>query len=163
MWYNMHWAYPVTLVYRAHSANRVPRIDRTAWAMKRTPLRKHSKNSISVLKKKAWTVFSRYIRARDHYICITCGKNLQGSRALHAGHYISRRFNATLFDPRNVHAQCMFCNMFKAGNIGVYTLKLQQKYGDDIIKELTKKSLEIKQFTEKELLDIIAKYAVPSL
>ncbi len=77
---------------------------------------------------------------------------------MQAGHYISRRFNSTLFDERNVNSQCMNCNLHKGGNIGVYTLKLQEKYGDGIIKELTGKSLEIKQWTVQELEELKEKY-----
>jgi len=127
--------------------------------MKKTSLKRRGKSELSKLKAKSWAAFSKYIRQRDKYTCITCNKNLAGSRALQAGHYISRRFNNTLFDERNVHAQCMYCNMFKAGNIGVYTLKLQEKYGEGIIKELTEKSLQIKQWTPQELKDIFDKYS----
>ena len=52
----------------------------------------------------------------------------------------------------------MNCNLHKGGNIGVYTLKLQEKYGDGIIKELTGKSLEIKQWTVQELEELKEKY-----
>lgn len=115
------------------------------------------KLSINAHKKKVWQVFSKWIRQRDDWTCITCGKRME-SRAMHAGHYISRRYNATLFDPRNVHAQCMYCNMYQAGNIATYTLKLQEMYGEDIIKKLEKKSKEIKQFTHQELDEIMEKY-----
>lgn len=115
--------------------------------------------SISKLKKDAWTVFSRWIRKRDNYICITCGKRGEGS-FMNAGHYISRKHNATLFDERNVHAQCMNCNLWGYGNMGVYTLFLQNKYGAGIIEELTKKSREIKQWQPRELEEIQNKYKI---
>lgn len=128
-----------------------------SYLKRKTPLRKHSKNKISVLKRKAWNAFSLWIRERDNYTCITCGKYGKSS-FMNAGHYISRRHNATLFDERNSNAQCMNCNLWGYGNMGVYTLKLQEKYGKGIIKELTKKSQQIKQFTEKELEEILKKY-----
>lgn len=108
-------------------------------------------------KAKAWTNFSKWIRERDKYICITCGKKGKG-RFMHAGHYISRKHNATLFNERNVHAQCMNCNMWGYGNMGVYTLKIQEKYGDGIIKELTEESKKVHQWTIKELEEIAKKY-----
>ena len=116
--------------------------------------------SVQKLKKDAWTVFSKWIRKRDNYTCFTCGKNLEGSPALHAGHYISRRHNATMFDERNVNAQCMYCNMWDYGNMGNYTINLIKKYGAGIIGELTKKSRETHQFTAKELEEIIEKYKI---
>jgi len=39
--------------------------------------------SINELKKALWTVFSKWIRQRDKFICYTCGK--PGN---HAGHYV---------------------------------------------------------------------------
>ena len=125
--------------------------------MRKSPLRKHSKNKISVLKRRAWNVFSKWIRERDKYTCFTCGKKGKGS-FMHSGHYISRKNMATFFDERNTNAQCMNCNIWGYGNMGVYTLKLQEKYGVGIIKELTKKSREIKQYKEKDYLEIIKKY-----
>ena len=115
------------------------------------------KKTVAQLKKDAWKVFSLWIRTRDSFRCITCGKRGDASmRGMHAGHYISRRHNATLFDERNVNAQCMYCNMYDYGNIGVYTLKLQEKYGDGIIKELTEKSKTYHQFSVPELEKFIA-------
>lgn len=127
--------------------------------MKKTKLRKNGKSTISRLKKKAWDAFSLWIRKRDKWTCITCGKQGIGS-FMHAGHYISRRFNATLFDERNVHAQCMNCNRWKYGNIGLYTLKLQEMYGENTIRELAEKSIKIHQFTEEELRGLIKKYSI---
>lgn len=115
--------------------------------------------SISKLKKEAWVIFSKWIRVRDNYTCVTCGKQGEGS-FMHAGHYISRKHNSTLFDERNVNAQCMNCNLWGYGNMGVYTLFLQEKYGPGIIEELTKKSREIKQWLPSELEEIKVKYKV---
>ena len=114
---------------------------------------KKRKKTISQLKKEVWKVFSKWIRERDNYTCFTCGK-IGKESFMHGGHYISRKHNATMFDEKNVNAQCMNCNLWGYGNMGVYTLKLQAKYGEGIIKKLTEKSKIIKQFTEKELLEL---------
>jgi hypothetical protein len=114
--------------------------------------------TIAKLKKRAWGVFSKWIRKRDDYICFTCGKDLKGSVALHAGHYISKRHPSTMFDERNVHAQCMYCNMWDYGNMGNYTLNLIDKYGLGVIRELVDKSKIPHSFTRDELEGIIEKY-----
>ena len=119
--------------------------------------KKKRKSSLSSLKKKAWTVFSAWIRKRDGGICITCGKKVSG-RNYHAGHFISRRHNATLFDERNVNGQCAYCNLYLAGNVPEYSIKIREKWGEGIVEELVAKSHEIKQFTHKELEEIIEKY-----
>jgi len=125
--------------------------------MKRSPLKRKGKSKMSKLKARAWKAFSLFIRTRDRFICITCGKTGTGS-FMNAGHYISRRHSSTMFDEKNVHAQCMNCNLWGYGNMGVYTLKLQEMYGPKIIEELTRKSREIKQFTPQELENLIHKY-----
>jgi hypothetical protein len=119
-----------------------------------------SRQSISKLKKNVWRNFSKYIRERDKNTCITCGKTgrKDSSGFMHAGHYISRRHQNTLFDEKNVHAQCMNCNLWGYGNMGVYTLKMIDMYGDGIIKELTKKSQQVKQFTPQELKKLGEEY-----
>lgn len=127
---------------------------------RKTSLRKRGKSEMSKAKAKAWTAFSKWIRERDNYTCITCGKEGKGS-FMHAGHYISRKHQATLFDPQNCHAQCMNCNVWGYGNTGVYTLKLKEKYGEGIIEELVFKSQQIKQFTTKELEEIAEQYKPP--
>jgi hypothetical protein len=120
------------------------------------------KQTVSSLKKKLDKVFSEWIRNKyansDGYvICCTCGvrkywKEMQNS------HYISRSHNSTRYLEKNCHPACVGCNIFKSGNIPEYTLFLQKKYGNDIIKELVKESRKIKQFTCKELQEKIEEY-----
>lgn len=112
---------------------------------------------ISSLKKKAWNVFSLYIKNRDNWTCFTCGKYSVGAD-MHAGHYISRRYGATLYDESNVHAQCAGCNAFKNGEPHLYAEKLISIHGVDFLLELTKKSKEVKKFTREELIGIYEKY-----
>ncbi len=116
---------------------------------------KVKKESVNAWKKKAWTVFSKWIRERDEYKCYTCP-----ARGQQAGHFISRRINAVLYDEMNVHAQCYFCNNYQAGNIGVYADRLMREYGTDAFQELLKRAKGSKQFTVPELKGIIEKYQV---
>ena len=115
------------------------------------------KPSVAKLKKKLDAVFSKFIRKRDGTKCFTCGARKPIDQ-LQAGHFVSRSHNILRYDEQNVHAQCIKCNMFLAGNMVNYAIKMQELYGDDILKKLRKKSLEIKQFTVKELEDLIDKY-----
>lgn len=48
------------------------------------------------------------VRLRDNY-CITC-KRHRNAVTLEVGHFIPRRYQATRWDLRNCHAQCMECN-----------------------------------------------------
>src|SRR3990172_6535709 len=118
--------------------------------------------SVSSLKKKAWKVFSEYIRKRDSDWrgwgkCYTCGKKLFWKSG-DAGHFISRVHNNTLFSELNVHLQCKHCNN-QGGEPAAYALHLIKDYGADIIILLQKQSTRIKQFKVSELERIILVYS----
>ncbi len=96
--------------------------------MKRTPLRKQSKTKISVLKRKLWEVFAKFIKQRDAYTCFTCGKKAIGY-GMNAGHFIPKSVGGlTLYyNEDNVHAQCSYCNLTLGGNQYIYGQKLGEK------------------------------------
>ena len=79
------------------------------------------KRSLKGLRKEAERVCHAYICKRDKYICFTCGK--QGSQA---GHFCHSRLD---FDERNLHCQCVRCNHFLRGNLGVYAIEIEKRYG----------------------------------
>lgn len=76
--------------------------------------------------KELWRLFSLYIRQRDakergkdgYVACITCGQ-VRHWKGMDAGHYVSRRHQATLYMFNNVHAQCKGCNGFPGMTNGV--------------------------------------------
>lgn len=117
--------------------------------------------TISKHKKRAWTVFSKFIRKRDKGICISCGKIAMGS-GYHAGHFIAGSICGVslYFSEINVNGQCYFCNINLGGNGALYALSLQRKYGIDIIEKLNKQRLDHKseQWTHEMLDYIIKKY-----
>jgi hypothetical protein len=57
-----------------------------------------------------------------------------------AGHFISRRFEATLFDERNVNLQCIKCNRFENGNQYEHGLRIDKKYGPGTAEKILIKS-----------------------
>lgn len=124
--------------------------------MRRSPLRKQSKNTISKLKKKLDAVFSLFIRNRDNWTCFTCGK--KSKEGMQNGHFISRSHNSTRYDEINNHAQCIGCNVFKNGNSAEYAYRLIQKYGQEEFEALIKRGRQTKQFTVKELEQLIHEY-----
>ena len=122
--------------------------------------------SKSTIKRRAWDAFSKYIRLRDclrttgtstHVKCITCGKLLSISFC-DAGHFVSRRYNATLFDERNVNTQCRYCNRFLNGNLLEYRRQVINLYGKGIDIELENKSREIKRFNSQDLTELAEYY-----
>lgn len=89
------------------------------------------------LKKKLWTIFSKYIRERDGWTCVTCGKVGEGS-GIHAGHYITKSVGglSLYFHEKNVHAQCYRCNIHLSGNWTAYREFILRTYGEEVDKEL---------------------------
>lgn len=128
--------------------------------------RKVKQPSKSTVKGKAWSAFSKYIRLRDalkttgtleNVKCITCGKLLSISFC-DAGHFVSRRYNSTLFDERNVNTQCRYCNRFLNGNLLEYRRQIIRLYGEGVDIELEDKATEIKKLTVEDLTNIEKEY-----
>lgn len=127
--------------------------------MKRTPLRKKSKESVARLKANLWKIFSQYIRKRDNYTCVTCGKKGEGS-GIHAGHYITKSVGglALYFHEKNVHAQCYRCNIHLSGNWTAYREFILRKYGEETEAELMALKNKIVKFTAEDYKQMIADY-----
>lgn len=115
----------------------------------------------STLVKNLDTVFSQYIRRKDAINeiakCVTCGKEDHWSK-LQNGHWASRRHYSTRWDERNCNVQCSGCNVFRAGEIYLYTKYLCSKYGDNFPEELYKLSQKTVKFTDADLQDMIQHY-----
>lgn len=134
----------------------------TVYELQSFKKKRKSSDSVSVLKKEAWDVFSIWIRRRaaddnGWTQCVTCGafshwKNYQ------AGHFISRRHNTILFDTRNVHVQCPRCNGMLHGNISKYQEYMIETYGQNVVDELFRLAKLKHQFKVYELKAIIEQY-----
>lgn len=92
------------------------------------------KEKTSKLKKSLWQIFSRYIRHRDNWTCITCGKYATGA-GMHAGHYIPKSVGGIelYFDEENVHAQCLTNDSKLLLENGKYTPIANIKVGTRLI------------------------------
>jgi hypothetical protein len=120
------------------------------------------KITLPKLEKKAWDVFSKWIRNRDadengYCKCISCGvvkhwKELQG------GHFVKSGNKLVKFDEHNVHAQCVRCNKYLDGNEGEYARVILQRYGEsELNRLLDSKGKECKR-NRQDFEDIIEKY-----
>lgn len=121
-----------------------------------------SKKPKRIKKSAVWNVFSKYIRLRDclnttgdpeYLLCVTCHerKHLKDAQG---GHFIPGRHNGVLFDERNVHGQCMRCNIFLKGNPVKYYRFMLTTYGQSTIDELETLDSTLKQFKQPELLEL---------
>ena len=122
---------------------------------------RRSKNK-TLSKKKADRKFSEFIRRRDTKNgvgkCITCGE-FKPYDKLDAGHFISRRFQATRYNEKNCHVQCLKCNRFENGNQFEHGLKIDEKYGEGTAEKLLIKSKMICKRTQADFEAIAGEYA----
>lgn len=112
--------------------------------------------------KKLDKIFSVFIRQRDsnsngYVTCITCG-GVYHWMEVDCGHYVPRNHKNTRFDEQNCHGQCRRCNRFQNGNMDVYSLKMIEKYGKNILNEMQKRKNIIKQWSVSELEERIEYY-----
>jgi len=110
-------------------------------------------------------VFSLYIRLRDskpygykYFKCISCGKILPFEKA-DAGHYMSRRHNATRFDENNVHAECSYDNRFNAEHLDGFRDNLVKKIGQQKFDLLRAKANTTQSYSENEYKALIKYYS----
>lgn len=113
-------------------------------------------------KNKLDEVFSGYIRTRDTQHngfakCITCPEVLPYKK-LQAGHYISRSYLATRWEPLNVAAQCGGCNLYKKGAPDEFALVLLNLYGADILENLNIAKHRQVKFSRHDLIGMIELY-----
>jgi len=107
-------------------------------------IKKKKLPTIKHIKEKADRLFSDFIRDRDQYTCVTCGR--QGDKnEIDAGHFVSRYIMNLRYDERNVHAQCRKCNRFQGGQLRIYSMRMIEKYGSDILYELEEKEKEYRK------------------
>lgn len=118
--------------------------------MLKTKKRKSRTNNKALARKRALKAMSDYVRNLENWECFTCGR-VGEATTIDAGHFVSRTYNAILFDLRNVHAQCVYCNRYRSGAWDSYYEKMKELYGLEVIEELLEKRNEIKQFTIPEL------------
>jgi len=110
--------------------------------IKRTAIKKPKLVSTSKLKKDLWKIVSPYIRNRDDFTCFTCGKRVRPyagkAKGIHAGHmFPSGNCGALLrYHPKNLAAQCYFCNINMGGNSAEYYIRAEKKYGTEYMQSL---------------------------
>jgi hypothetical protein len=120
--------------------------------MKKTGVDKQPKKKgldvpLKKLKKDLWGLVSRYVRMsyadKDGFCeCYTCDTRRHW-KEMQAGHGISGRGNAILFDLRIIRPQCPTCNlgrggsfMGRGGNYPVFIPKLIKEMGIDVYESL---------------------------
>ena len=120
-------------------------------ALKRSPLRRKSRSVKAIMKDKAWSEQSKFVRARDKK-CVTCGSRDD----LQAGHF--KHGDRMDFVVENINTQCSGCNKYRHGNPIPYAIYLEKKFGHGIIQKLEKQAKISKQFTLAEYTELYEKF-----
>jgi hypothetical protein len=101
--------------------------------------------------------FVRLMSANKHgeVKCFTCPNKAHWTE-MQNGHFVPRKHLATRFDLRNQNAQCPQCNNELMGNLTIYAIKLDEKYGDGTayeLKELGRTICKRPVFEYRELIE----------
>lgn len=101
--------------------------------------RKHE--NLPALKKRLDGWFSKYVRLRDAdgngmCQCITCGR-LRHWKEMDAGHFQNRDKLGTRYNPKNVNAQCKYCNKYRSGEQHAHGKAVDRRYGCGTAEMLT--------------------------
>ena len=123
---------------------------------------KRKPQSRKLLVKKLDDAFQTFIRWRDGWTCIICGKvsHDHNKSDMHAGHYIDRGCQATRWSEINVNAQCKGCNYrehidkFKEP----YREKIIEKYGEEKLHFLHALKNSKSSFSKNELITLTEYY-----
>lgn len=129
-----------------------PKPRRPRKPLKRTKrVKKFGQKDVPRLKRKLWSLFSKYVRDRDGERCVSCNTFV----ANQAGHFIGRRKASVLFDPKNVHSQCAVCNLQLQGNAAGYALAIIDRYGVEELRRLERRSRVGHKWTAPDLQELI--------
>lgn len=122
----------------------------------KTKQMKENVKTLSQHEAEAKKVFQKYIRLRDEHLnCISCGTTK--AKSWHGSHFYSANlYSGLIFDERNVHKSCDYCNVFLHGNLLEYRKGLIERYGLKYVEELEAESINkrVYKYTKDELIEI---------
>lgn len=127
---------------------------------KSKPLAKQAQIDLKKLQKEVEDLFQIYIRYRDNFTCVNCGKVVDPQSPdwkwdMAGGHLISRQFNNLLLEEFNCYALCQSCNymMSALGTTPPRFIKyVISKHGIQILDRMAElMELPNKKFTKEEL------------
>lgn len=127
-----------------------------AFDKAKTKQMRENVKTLSQYESEAKKVFQKYIRLRDEHLnCISCGTTK--AKSWHGSHFYSANlYSGLIFDERNVHKSCDYCNVFLHGNLLEYRKGLIERYGLKYVEELEAESVNkrIYKYTKDELIKI---------
>lgn len=114
-------------------------------------LRKRRKRSPrAILFDRVWKKCSEWVRRRDKGVCFTCGDK-RDWKEQHAGHFRHGKTKPTYFNDKQIRCQCVKCNKYLSGNLGIYGVKLVELLGQKEVDKIIQESYQFKLWKVKEL------------
>ena len=105
------------------------------------------------------TAFSRYIRARDNWVCFTCGKvGYDRDGVMQCGHLITRAKYSVRWDEYNAACQCSGCNMRHEYQPEIYTAAWIAEHGVDAYHDMVCKSNQPRKYSVEDIRDLTEHY-----
>lgn len=127
--------------------------------LKKSTLKKVSKQPISKIQKKLWELCRQLIKIQYGSTCYTCGKKRLIKHNRHTGHFIPKAACGAYlkYDLRNLRPQCYNCNINLGGNGAEFYKRLVQKEGQEYVDKLFEdKNITVKAYDH--YLMLIDKY-----
>ncbi len=120
---------------------------------------KFGKTSFSKLVKQADDLFRALIRKRDSdkdgfAICFTCANSAHYSQ-MEVGHFVPRICYQLRWNQQNAHLQCKECNNDRQGNLFVYAIRIDARYGAGTADRLTAICKQTIKFDRSDLQELI--------
>ena len=108
--------------------------------MKRTPLKKKSKQEISVIQRKLWEIIKQIVRIKYPPTCYTCGRTgLSGSNCQTGHLWPKAALGAFLkYDLRVLRIQCYHCNINLGGNGAQFYSNMLEEIGKEAMDQLVR-------------------------
>lgn len=108
--------------------------------MKRTKLKKKSKQKISTIQNKLWEIIKQIVRKKYQNVCYTCGQTgLSGSNQQTGHLWAKASLGAYLkYDLRVLKIQCYHCNINLGGRGADFYAKMLKEIGEEEMARLQK-------------------------
>jgi len=119
------------------------------------------RKTLGKAKANAWKAFAKWYRlnaTKDGPVeCYTCDKPT-GFKNIQPGHWIAGHSNATFININYIRPQCRRCNIFLAGNQGIFWERIEDEIGTDEFMRLRRESKQPKKMTVEEYEDLEKAY-----
>ena len=104
-------------------------------------------------------VFGDWIKQRDNYTCVVCGKT-KFNAVIQCGHLYSRVNHSTRWDEENCYAQCSGCNLRHEHEFEPFRRVVESKLGKERLNALWFRHGQVRKYKEFELKELIKKYEI---